>query len=61
MTSLIFNAAAHATPKFLRLMGITHSLARETFILSLKLVWLLFFVLVLIPLAWLAIEVVNHR
>jgi len=61
MTTFIFNAAAHATPKFLRLLGITRDVARETIIFSLKLVWLLFFVIVLIPLAWLAIEIVNHR
>jgi hypothetical protein len=61
MTTLIFKSAYHVPSKLIRLVGLTRSVARETAIFSLKLVWLLIFVLVLIPLAWLAIEIVNHR
>jgi hypothetical protein len=61
MTTLIFKTANVVPSKLFRLVGIGHGVARETVIFSLKLVWLLIFICVLIPLAWLAIEIVNHR
>jgi hypothetical protein len=61
MTTLILKTGSLVPSKLFRLLGITRGVVRETVIFSLKLVWLLIFVCVLIPLAWLAIEIVNHR
>ena len=61
MTALIFKTANHLPSKLFRVVGFTRGVAREMAIFSLKLVWLLIFVCVLIPLAWLAIEIANHR
>jgi hypothetical protein len=44
-----------------RLLGFTLGAAKGTLIFSLKILWLLFFVFVLIPVTWLAFEILARR
>jgi hypothetical protein len=44
-----------------RLLGFTLGTAKCTLIFSLKILWLLFFVFVLVPVTWLAFEILARR
>jgi uncharacterized membrane protein required for colicin V production len=48
-------------PFAVRLLGFTLGAAKGTLIFSLKILWLLFFVFVLIPVTWLAFEILARR
>jgi hypothetical protein len=44
-----------------KLLGIALRTSKRTLFWSLTILWLLFFVLVLIPVAWLAFTILAHR